>query len=217
MAKKKITIPKYSLSEEIINSITHGLGAVLSIWGLVMLIIKASREGALAVTAVTIFGACSIILYSISCIYHALSKELKGKKVLRVIDHCNVFLLVYGTIIPVALLGIGGFRGWILFAIASTVTAFGITASSIALEKTQVFEVVCHLLNGWSVILYSEILLNNIGIMGIKLMIYGGIAYTLGAILYGLGSKNRYMHSIFHVFCLFGTMFHYFAIYLYIL
>ena len=217
MAKKPITIPKYSLSEEIINSITHGIAGALSIWGLVMLIIKAAPLGGKAITCVTLFGVTSIILYTMSCIYHALSKNLAGKKVLRVIDHCNVFLLVYGTIIPVALLGIGGKEGWICFGIVSFITVLGITASCIALESTQVFEVICHLLNGWSILMYSKLLMSNIGIMGIKLIIYGGVAYTVGAILYGIGSKTKYMHCVFHVFCVIGTILHYLAIYLYVL
>lgn len=107
----KITIPKYSLSEELISSISHGVGALLSIWGLVMLIIKASHIGALEVTTVSIFGITMILLYTISCIYHALSSNIIGKKVFRVLDHCSVFLLVFGTIIPVSLVGIGGVGG----------------------------------------------------------------------------------------------------------
>ena len=155
--KKEISIPNYSLSEELINSISHGIAAGLSIWGLVMLIIKASHVGALAVTTVTIFGTTMVLLYTISCIYHALSSKVRGKKVLRVLDHCNVFLLVFGTIIPVALLGIGGAKGWICFGIVAFVTTIGIITSAISIEKVQIFEVVCHLLNGWSMLIYIKI------------------------------------------------------------
>lgn len=104
--KKEIRIPNYSLIEELINSISHGIGAIFSIVGLILLIIKASHYGSFAITTITIFGTTMILLYTISCIYHALSSKIKGKKVLRVLDHCNVYLLVLGTVIPIALVGI---------------------------------------------------------------------------------------------------------------
>lgn len=215
--KERISIPNYTLSEELINSISHGIAAGLSIWGLVMLIIKASKVGAMAVTTVTLFGTTMIILYTISCIYHALSPRITGKKVMRVIDHCNVFLLVFGTIIPIALVGIKGVYGWIYFGIVAIVTLLGIIFSSIDVDKNEKIEVVCHLVNGWSALFFIKPLINGVGMTGLILIILGGVMYSLGALLYGLGSKKKYMHSVFHFFCIAGTIFHYFAIYLYVL
>ncbi len=214
---KTISIPNYSLQEELINSISHGLAAALSIAGLVLLSIKASSDGALAVTSVTIFGTTMILLYTMSCIYHGLSPRCKGKKVMRVLDHCNVFLLVFGTIIPVSLIGIGGAQGWVCFSIVAFITIIGIVASSINIDKVKVIEVICHLINGWGVLIYIKELLNNIGSIGLLFIILGGVMYSLGAIFYGLGSKKKYVHSIFHFFCIFGTVLHFFAIYFYIL
>lgn len=214
---KKIKIPNYTLSEEIINSLSHGIAAAFSVCGLIMLIIKASNINATAVSSVTIFGTTMILLYTMSCIYHALSPNILGKKILRVIDHCNVFLLVFGTIIPVSLIGIGGISGWIFFGIIAFTTLIGIFSSCVNLDKVQLIEVICHLLNGWSVVFFSKILLQNIGLMGLILIILGGVMYTLGAILYGIGSKRKYIHSIFHFFCIFGTILHYISIYKYIL
>lgn len=215
--KKDSLIPRYSLSEELINSISHGVTALFSIWGLVMLIIKASSKGALAVTSVTIFGTTMILLYVMSCIYHALSFRVRGKKVLQILDHCCVFLLVFGTIIPVSLLAVGGAKGWICFGIVAFVTVLGIVFSSVRIKNYQTFEVVCHLVNGWSMLVFAKILLKNMGTIGFILVILGGIMYSFGAILYGLGSKKKYTHSIFHFFCILGTCFHYFAIYLFVL
>ena len=209
---KTISIPNYSLQEELINSISHGLAAALSIAGLVLLSIKASSDGALAVTSVTIFGTTMILLYTMSCIYHGLSPRCKGKKVMRVLDHCNVFLLVFGTIIPVSLIGIGGAQGWVCFSIVAFITIIGIVASSINIDKVKVIEVICHLINGWGVLIYIKELLNNIGSIGLLFIILGGVMYSLGAIFYGLGSKKKYVHSIFHFFCIFGTVLHFFAI-----
>lgn len=205
------------MSEELINSISHGVASIFSIVGLIMLVIKAANKGAMAVTTVTLFGTTMIILYTISCIYHALSPKITGKKVMRVIDHCNVFLLVFGTIIPVALVGIEGYLGWIYFSIVALVTLIGIVFSAIDVDKNQKIEVICHLINGWSVTLFSKTLITNIGTTGFLFVVLGGVMYSLGAILYGIGSKKKYMHSVFHFFCIFGTIFHYLAIYLYIL
>lgn len=215
--KERISIPSYTLTEELINSISHGIAAAFSIWGLVMLIIKASNEGAMAVTTVTLFGTTMILLYTISCIYHALSPRITGKKVLRVIDHCNVFLLVFGTIIPIALVGMKGVCGWIYFGIVGFVTLLGIIFSAVDVDKNEKIEVVCHLVNGWSAVLLIKPLIAGVGVAGLIFIILGGVMYSIGALLYGLGSKKKYMHSVFHFFCIAGSIFHYLAIYLYVL
>lgn len=215
--KERISIPSYTLSEELINSISHGIAAAFSIWGLVMLIIKASNEGAMAVTTVTLFGTTMILLYTISCIYHALSPRITGKKVLRVIDHCNVFLLVFGTIIPIALVGMKGVCGWIYFGIVGFVTLLGIIFSAVDVDKNEKIEVVCHLVNGWSAVLLIKPLIAGVGVAGLIFIILGGVMYSIGALLYGLGSKKKYMHSVFHFFCIAGSIFHYLAIYLFVL
>ena len=215
--KERISIPSYTLSEELVNSISHGIAAAFSIWGLVMLIIKASNEGAMAVTTVTLFGTTMILLYTISCIYHALSPRITGKKVMRVIDHCNVFLLVFGTIIPIALVGMKGVYGWIYFGIVGFITLLGIIFSAVDVDKNEKIEVVSHLMNGWSAILFIKPLIAGVGVVGLIFIILGGVMYSIGALLYGLGSKKKYMHSVFHFFCIAGSIFHYLAIYLYVL
>lgn len=215
--KERISVPSYTLCEELVNSISHGVAAAFSIWGLVMLIIKASKVGAMAVTTVTLFGTTMILLYTISCIYHALSPRITGKKAMRVIDHCNVFLLVFGTIIPIALVGMKGICGWIYFGIVGFITLLGIIFSAIDVEKNEKIEVICHLVNGWSAVLFIKPLIAGVGVTGLVLIILGGVMYSIGALLYGLGSTKKYMHSVFHFFCIFGTIFHYIAIYLYVL
>lgn len=211
----KIKIPRYSLGEELINSISHGVGAILAIIYFILMLLKANT--AIEYVTVTIFGTSMILLYTMSCIYHALSPKLTGKKVLRVLDHCNVFLLVLGTYIPITLLGVRGTLGWGLFTLVLTITIIGITLSSIAMDKLQIFEVICHLINGWSILLGVKYLYQNMGLYGVLFAILGGVMYTVGSILYGIGSNKKYFHSIFHFFCLFGTFFHFIAIYLYLL
>ena len=218
MSEKKklnIKIPNYTLGEELFNSISHGIGAALAVVALVLMVVKAHNP--LPETTVSLFGATMIILYTMSCIYHALSPNLEGKKVLRVIDHCNVFLLVFGTYIPVSLLGVGGAKGWILFGVIGAFTIIGIVFTAINVDKYKVIATICHLINGWSILIGIPELINNAGHEGLLFMILGGVMYTIGSVLYGLGSKKKYMHCIFHVFCLLGTFFHFWSIYMYLI
>ena len=218
MSEKKklnIKIPNYTLGEELFNSISHGIGAALAVAALVLMVVKTHNP--LPETTVSLFGATMIILYTMSCIYHALSPNLEGKKVLRVIDHCNVFLLVFGTYIPVSLLGVGGAKGWILFGVIGAFTIIGIVFTAINVDKYKVIATICHVINGWSILIGIPELINNAGHEGLLFMILGGVMYTIGSVLYGLGSKKKYMHCIFHVFCLLGTFFHFWSIYMYLI
>lgn len=210
-----IRIPKYSLAEELINSISHGLCGIFSIVALVLMLVKATT--ALQYVTVSIFGTTMILLYVISCIYHALSPRLTGKKVLRVLDHCNVFLLVFGTYIPIALLGVGGSLGWWMFAFVAIISIIGITFSAINTDRFQVLEVVCHLLNGWSILIGLPQLLEHMHFGGVLLLLLGGVSYSIGAILYGIGARRKYMHSVFHFLCIVGTVLQWLSIYLYLL
>lgn len=213
--KINIKIPTYSVEEEIFNSISHGIGAILSVVALILMVVKA--HDILPEVSVSLFGATMIILYTMSCIYHAISSKLEGKKILRVLDHCNVYLLVYGTYIPVSLLGVGVKLGWILFGFVSIITTIGIILTSIKIDKFQVLEVICHLLNGWSILIGIPKLLQTSGNIGLFYLILGGIMYTIGSILYGIGANKKYMHCVFHIFCLLGTFFHFIMIYCYLI
>ena len=213
--KRKLTIPFYTLGEELFNAISHGLGALLSAAVLVLMLVRA--KGALAVTSTALFGAALILLYTMSCLYHALSPRLGGKKVLRVLDHCNVFLLVFGTYIPVALLGVPGARGWTLFGLVALFTVLGVVFTAVDLERFQVAAVICQLLSGWSILLGLSALLKTMGPSGMLWLVAGGVMYSVGAILYGLGKNRKYYHSVFHIFCLFGSFCHFWAVWQYLL
>ena len=212
---RAISIPSYSMGEEISNAVSHGFGAILSAAALVLMLVRA--RGALAVTAVALFGSVMILLYTMSCLYHALPPSLSGKRVLRVLDHCNVFLLVFSTYIPASLLGVCGVRGWVLFSVVAFLTLLGIVFTVIDMERFQTAAVICQLLSGWSILIGASDLLNTAGVQGFVWMIAGGVMYTIGAILYGMGKRRMYFHSVFHVFCLLGTFCHFWAIYQFIL
>ena len=213
--KRGISIPNYTLGEEIFNAISHGIGGLLSIIASVMMLLKAKTS--LAIASVSIFGFAMIVLYVISCIYHALSKRVKGKKVLRVIDHCNVFFLVLGTYVPVSLLGVGGWLGWTLLGMVFSFAATGISLNGVNVDKFKVSSVICHLVCGWSILFGVPALLNTMGRTGVYWLIAGGAAYTVGSILYGIGAKKKYIHSVFHIFCLIGTACHFWGVYHFLL
>ena len=212
---RAISIPSYSMGEEISNAVSHGFGAILSAAALVLMLVRA--RGALAVTAAALFGSVMILLYTMSCLYHALPPSLSGKRVLRVLDHCNVFLLVFGTYIPASLLVVCGVRGWVLFSVVAFLTLLGIVFTVINMERFQTAAVICQLLSGWSILIGASDLLNTAGVQGFVWMIAGGVLYSIGAILYGMGKRRMYFHSVFHVFCLLGTFCHFWAIYQFIL
>ena len=215
----KIRIPNYTLGEEITNSVTHGLGAGFSLVALILMIAKAAVHGQTALTYVVLaaYGASMLVTYVISCVYHGLSPKLKGKAVLRVIDHCDIYLLVFGTIAPVALLGIRGTSGWIFFFTTLITNVIGLTLTAIDVDKFSKLSVGCHLLSGWCAVFFIRPLIANVPIGCLYLIVAGGIAYTIGAVLYGLGKKIKYAHSVFHVFVIAGSVLQWLAIYLYLI
>lgn len=213
--KRSNTIPDYTLKEELINSISHGIGAVFGIVALILMMVRANS--ALEYVSYAIFGTTMITLYMVSSIYHAMSPKISGKKVLRILDHCNVYMLVFGTYFPISLLGISGVKSIILLCFVGLVTLVGIVLTCIDIDKFQVASVVCHLLNGWSALVGITDLYRNTGSYGVLFLVMGGVMYSIGAILYGIGSHVRYMHSVFHFFCIFGTICHFICVYLYIL
>ena len=211
----RISIPKYSLGEELINSISHGLGAIFGVTALILMINKAQTP--LSMACAVVFGVTMIALYIVSCVYHALPPTLPGKRVMRVIDHCNVFLFVFGTYVPAALLGVGGALGWILFGVVGFFTILGIVFTTLDIDKYSKAQVACHLVSGWSFLAgMPAILATQAPACGI-LIVAGGVAYTVGSILYGIGKHHPYMHSVFHLFCLLGTVLHFAAIYTFLL
>ena len=209
----KIKIPKYSLGEELVNSISHGIGALLSIVALIFLVLKANSINALI--SVCLYASFMIILYTISCIYHALSPRIVGKKVLRVIDHCNVLLMTAGTYMPICLSLLYGKLGWITFIIVWIITIVGIVFNAINVDKYSKISVICNLLLGWGALFLINPMLGIIPWKGIIYLILGGVMYTIGSILYALGKKIKYMHFVFHFFVLFGSFFQFLFIYYY--
>lgn len=207
---------KYTLGEEIFSAVVHGIGAGLSIAALVTMVVRAAKSGdAYAVVSAAIFGASLVILYTMSTLYHALAHE-GAKKVFRIFDHTTIFLLIAGTYTPYVLVAMRGVTGWILFGVLWGLAALGIVFDSIMLDRFRKIEMLLYVGMGWCVLVASKTLLASLAKGGLILLLVGGILYTVGIIFYAM--KNvRYMHSIWHIFVLAGSILHFFSVYLYVL
>lgn len=215
--RRMLKLPDYTLGEELMNSITHGVGALLGIAALVLCVIKSAIAGdAYGVVGGCIYGATLIILYSMSCIYHALGVN-RAKKVFQTFDHCSIFLLIAGTYTPITLVAMRGLIGWIIFGVVWAAAITGIVFNAIDVKKYKVMSMICYIAMGWVIILVFPEFLRLVPSKGVWLIFWGGVVYTIGAVIYGFGKKARYIHSIWHFFVLLGSVFHFFAIYLYML
>lgn len=212
MSQLKTQLPKYAVLTEVLNAITHGLGVVLGIIGLVFLLLRASTT--LEYVSFSIYGASIILLFLASTIYHSFSFT-KARKILRIIDHSSIFLLIAGTYIPFLLIGIGTSKAYI-FAIIMGITALvGIIFKIAAFEKATKISTVIYLVMGWSVVLIMKDLLSHVNPRALYLLIGGGLAYSLGVIFYK-NKKLLFSHVYWHLAVLLGAVLMYFSIYLYV-
>ena len=215
------TLPDYTKGEEIFNMVTHIVGGAIGIVALVLCVIfSALHKNVYGVVSSAIYGASMIILYTCSSVYHGLSPKLKAKKVFQVIDHCSIFILIAGTYTPICLTVLREFNtalGWTLFAIVWAAAILGIALNAIDLKKYKTFSAICYLVMGWCIVGAWKALpyLREIG--GLSFLLLGGIAYTVGAGFYYLLKKKRYMHSVFHIFVVLGSLLHMFYILFYII
>jgi len=211
---KKIELPKYKLGEELMNSISHGIGALLSIAALILGIIKSSSG--IELFAILFYTISSIVLYTMSCLYHAL-KPNNAKRIFRIIDHCSIYILIAGTYTPIVLLKLPTTLGWVMFGVVWTIAVVGIVLNAIDIKKFKIISMMLYLIAGWCILFSFKSLWLNMNHLGILLTFIGGIIYTIGAILYGIGKKRKYIHSIFHIFCVIASVSFFLAIYLYVL
>ena len=214
------TLPDYTRGEELCNMITHIAGGALGLVALVLCALFGARHhSAWGVVCGSVFGFAMLTLYTISSVYHGLSPRLLGKRVLQVLDHCSIFLLIAGTYTPVALCAIRPINpalGWTLFGLIWALAAVGIALNAIDLKKYEKFSMACYLLMGWAIVAKIDLIYRVIGPSGFWLLLTGGIAYTVGAVLYAVGKRRRYAHTAFHVFTVIGSLLHFLCILLYV-
>lgn len=214
-------LPIYTKGEEIFNMTSHIIGGAFGIIALIICVIfSIIHKSGYAIISSIIYGSSMILLYTMSSIYHGLKPKGTAKKVFQILDHCSIFLLIAGSYTPFCLITFREYNpvlGWTIFGIIWGIAILGIVLNSIDLKKYRVFSMICYLGMGWCIIFTANLLPKLLGILGLVLLVTGGIAYTIGAILYGLGVKKKYMHSVFHLFILLGSILQFFCILLYVI
>ena len=202
--------------EEVANSVTHGLGLLASIAGAVVLVsLSAERGDAWQVASAAVYGATLVVLYAASTLYHAL-KGTGARGVLRIVDHCAIFLLIAGTYTPVTLVGMRGGWGWTLFGIAWVLAAAGIVFKVFAAGRFGALSTAAYISMGWLCIVAAKPMLVLLSPGALALLGAGGILYTAGTAFYHW-ERVPYSHAIWHLFVVAGSVCHYLAIALYIL
>ena len=214
MARTRILRPQ-TRGEELANTGSHGVGALLAAAGAVPLVIKAVLSGgSREVVGVSLYAASLLALYVASTAYHGVTAP-RAKRALRVVDHCSIFLLILGTYIPLALLTLGGWLGWVLIAVNTLLAAVGMTLKVIDLNRFNRLSLVLYAAMGWLVFPAVRTVAAVLPAAGFALLLSGGIAYTLGIVFYV--SKGHYMHFVFHLFVLLGSILQYFCVLFYCL
>lgn len=215
-------LPDYTKGEEIFNMVSHIVGGAFGIIALLSCVIKSFLgSNVYSIVSSFIFGLSMVTLYCMSSIYHGLIPPT-AKKVMQIIDHCTIFILISGTYTPIALCSLrekSPALGWTIFGVVWGVSALGITLNAIDLKRYNVFSVICYLALGWCIVIPGKTAISAIPKNGFLLLLIGGISYSVGALLYCIaGHKvHRYMHSVFHIFVVIGSIFHYLCIYFYII
>ncbi|MBE5784555.1 MAG: hemolysin III family protein [Clostridiales bacterium] len=211
-------LPDYTRGEDIFNMASHAAGAAFGIFALVACLIKAAGD-VWGTAGGAVYGASMIVLYSVSGVYHGLKPNM-GKKVMQVLDHCCIYFLIAGTYTPILLSGIrlvSPLVCWILFAAVWGIAATAAVFTAIDHNRYAVLSMVCYLVMGWCIVFAAKPAMAAIPKEGLLYILWGGIAYTFGAILYGIGSKVRWMHSIFHLFVVAGSVLQFIGILFYVL
>ncbi len=206
----------YPPLEEKFNIITHGLGFLLGIAALVLLIVRAAQLGdAWHIVSFTIYGSSMIVLYAASTSYHS-AKKPRLRYYLNIVDHSSIYLLIAGTYTPFALVTLNGTIGWVIFGVVWGLAVAGIVMKLFFIGKYKILSTIMYVLMGWIILFAIKPLINNLPLPGLYWLLAGGIAYTIGAVLYSF-NRLKFNHAVFHVFVLLGSLCHFITIYLYVL
>jgi len=208
-------MPEQSLSQEKINSITHGIGAILSIVGFVVLLTMADKSGDIwRIISFSIYGTTLFLLYLVSSIYHGLT-DIKIKSIFKILDHSAIYLLIAGSYTPITLIPLRGLWGWTLFGVIWGIALLGIIMKVLFFEKTQTISLILYILMGWFIIIAIKPLIASIPSGMLLWIVLGGLSYSIG-ILFFIAKKMPYHHGIWHLFVLGGSITHFLGILFYL-
>jgi len=206
------TYRQLSNAEEIINSITHGIGALLSVVAMVILIMVASQHGDIwHLVSFSIYGSSLILLYLSSTLYHSFTNP-KIKSLFARFDHISIFILIAGTYTPILLTSIRGVWGWSLFGIIWAMAIIGAVIRSIYLHRFRKLMVAVYLVMGWMAVVAGKQIYQSLPATSLIFLVLGGVAYSIGVVFY-MWRSLPYAHGIWHLFVLAGSILHFFAIY----
>lgn len=213
-------LPDYTSGEEIFNMVTHIVGGGLGVAYLALCVIFAAlHHNVWGVVSSAIYGASVISLFTMSSVYHGV-KPVMAKKVLQVLDHCTIYFMIAGTYTPIMLSLLRKTHpvtAWVVFGVVWGIAALAITLNAIDLKKYSVFSMICYIGMGWCIILTIVPVYKALTFWGFMWLLGGGILYTIGAVLFGIGAKVRYIHSIFHIFVVLASVMHFFCIFFYVI
>lgn len=222
-AAKNRSLPDYTRGEELFNMISHIVGGGIGVLILIAcIIVGAIRRNPLGVVLGILFGVSMIMLYTMSSIYHGLRGE-RAKRVFQVLDHCTIYFLIAGTYTPILLCRLAPkypVHAWVTFGVVWGLTALAIVLTAVNMHKYRHFSMICYIGIGWSIIFSIVQVYEVLSTVGFVLLLSGGIAYTVGALIYNLGKKAknvRYLHSVFHLFVICGSVLQALCIIIYVL
>lgn len=206
---------EYSVGEEIAHAITHGIGIPLSIAGLVILVAFSALYGnAWHITSTSIYGATLILCYTASTLYHSIPHP-RAKRILQQIDHATIFLLIAGTYTPFALVNMREGWGWWLFGTVWSIAIIGMIFELFTQQRYKKVSLGLYLGLGWLALVAIKPMLETVGAGGLALLVVGGLFYSLGVIFY-VWERLAYNHAVWHLFVLAGSVFHFFAVFFYV-
>jgi hemolysin III len=215
-SKKLGSEAAFSLGEEIANAVSHGVGALFSLAGLVLLVVLAAgSHDAWKVVAASIYGASLVLLYLASTLYHSLPHG-RAKRVFQRLDYCAIYFLIAGTYTPFLLVSLRGALGWSLFGVIWSLAICGIVMEAVVRQRIEKLSLGLYLLMGWLIVGASVQLFRRLEPAATVLLAVGGLFYTLGIVFY-VWRTLRYHHAVWHGFVLGGSVCHFLAIYLFVL
>ncbi len=207
---------QYSTGEEILNSISHGAGAVFAACGTALLIVLAAFfSDAWGIVSSAVYGFSLIVLYTMSTLYHAITNA-RAKRVMRVLDHSSIFLLIAGTYTPISLVTLRGPLGWVVFGLVWGSAVIGIVFNAVSIERFKKLSLILYIASGWAVVIAAKPMIVTMRPGGLWLLLIGGLFYT-GGIFFYVQKKRRWFHGIWHLFVLFGSVAHYLSILFYVI
>lgn len=204
-----------TLGEEIANSVTHGVGLLASVAGLIVLVAAALRTGdAWVLSSCVIYASTLVLLYAASTLYHSLAKT-RARHVFQVLDHSAIYLLIAGSYTPFALVNLHGPWGWTILGIVWALAAAGVTAKAVFGPRWPIISTILYIAMGWTAVVAIKPMLLHVAPAGIAWLVAGGLAYTGGVAFYAW-ERLRYNHALWHVFVLAGSVCHFIAVLFYV-